>query len=56
MKKSNRNEVNNFDNLKKFEAERLKNDDMYVITGGCTCGSVSMCHNDGTNEGDQSMK
>lgn len=44
MKKSN---TNKFDKLKKFEAKRLKNDDMFVVTGGHTCNSGSYCGRDG---------
>jgi hypothetical protein len=40
--------------LEKFEAERLTADELYVVVGGlrseCTCGTVSVCHIDGTDD------
>jgi len=46
MKKLN---TKKFDNLKKFESERLKSDDMFVVTGGHTCNTGSVCGHDGND-------
>ena len=47
--------------LEKFQAERLTADELYLVAGGlrattttsgCTGGTVSVCHVDGTDDGD----
>ncbi len=39
--------------LEKFEASKLEKSQFRVIKGGfCTCGTVSICHIDGTDDGD----
>jgi len=39
----------------KMEDFKMKKSNMYAIKGGCTCGTRSMCHVDGTDEGDAAM-
>lgn len=48
--------TNNFDNLKKFDSERIKNDEMFVVTGGNTANSASVCHADGEDCDGQFLK
>ena len=39
--------------LQEFEASKLETSQFRAIKGGfCTCDTVSMCHIDGTNDGD----
>jgi natural product precursor len=39
--------------LPKLRARTLDHQDLTRVTGGCTCGTTSSCHIDGTNDGDQ---
>ena len=42
--------------MEKFQAERLTAEEMYTVNGGMmasyTCGTVSKCHIDGTDDSD----
>ena len=46
--------------LEEFQAEHLTADELYLVVGGlraigvggCTSGTVSICHIDGTDDGD----
>lgn len=42
--------------IRSFESSRLTKDQMNQATGGlrirCTCGTRSICHIDGTDDGD----
>ena len=33
-----------------LEVLKLKKADLFQVKGGCTCGTASACHIDGTNE------
>lgn len=55
MKKEN-NKNTGFENLEKFQVEKMKNEELYMVNGGCTCGTTSVCHIDGTTDGDTSIK
>jgi hypothetical protein len=37
---------NNFE----FEVRTLDVNELEMVSGGCTCGTVSVCHVDGTDE------
>jgi len=41
------NKLNKFNKLKKFNSSRLKNDELFVITGGNTVSSAGVCYADG---------
>lgn len=45
-----------FKSIKAFEGAKLSKDQMSQATGGlrirCTCGTRSVCHIDGTDDGD----
>lgn len=38
--------------LPKFKAVTLGVDELSHTVGACTCGTVSVCHVDGTDDGD----
>jgi hypothetical protein len=56
MKNTNGNQIT-FKNFKNFEAEKLTASELHQVSGGmlalgCTCGTNSVCHVDGTTDGD----
>lgn len=50
MKKVNHAEA--IEKLEKFEVERLTADEMFIVSGGVTGCTTSMCHSDGCMDGD----
>ena len=44
--------------LPKFKAVTLGPDELSKVVGGneCTCGTVSVCHVDGTTDGDEAYE